>query len=91
MDLTEEATSAFAHLFSILLGSGVGEDLLDQCLRILLNSFEMGLAVETFRIEFIDVFGSAGTRGEPAVGRRHFQPSESPSHYSIPRKFVKSA
>ena len=32
-----------------------------------LDLFEVGFAVEGFGVDFVDVFGAAGTCGEPAV------------------------
>ncbi len=36
----------------------------------------MLLALETFRVDLVDVLGAGGSRGKPSVFRRHLDPAE---------------
>ena len=54
----------------------LGDHSSHQRLRFALDLAQVGLAVEAFGVDLVDVFGAGGPRGEPAILRRHLQPAD---------------
>ena len=55
------------------LPSALRYRLRDYRARLFVYLFEMFLALEAFRVDFVDVLGAGRARGEPAVLRRHLE------------------